>query len=232
VVLCRNQLTLARDNFKPTLGSEYNQAWDFTGLVGSLVIAGSPFDVLALLSSFKDFLTYRPQESVPSKQITVEKFDELYETLSSAMTAVRSQDVAVGQARDVREEKFRLMRKRLRDLIAELNMLLDPLDPTWIAFGFNPPGASETPEAPTNVVATTFAPGKVDVKWEPSPNTNYYRVWKRVIGADEELMAIGRAVDLDFMMEEVPLGITMELAVTAINESGESLLSEPITVKT
>ncbi len=232
VVSSRGFLTLARDLFKPTLGPEYNEAWDFTGLTGSLVIPTSPFDLQPLLRSFKAFLTARPHEEVLVKQITAEKFDKLFIDLNDARASVRMQETAVNQAREMREEKFRLLRKRMRDLIAELNMVLDPLDPTWKAFGFNLPGASETPDAPENISATTIAPAKVDLKWEPAPRANYYRIWKRVAGTDQEPVVIGTAEDLDFMIEDLPLAATIELAVSAVNDGGESGLSELIAVKT
>src|SRR5689334_12698391 len=44
----REFLTLGRDNFKPTLGSEYNQSWDNTGLVGSLKIPRQRDEVMSV----------------------------------------------------------------------------------------------------------------------------------------------------------------------------------------
>src|SRR5689334_3363280 len=49
---CRAFLTLARDLSKTKLGSTYSQAWDPTGLVGSLVIPQAIAEVQAVLRSF------------------------------------------------------------------------------------------------------------------------------------------------------------------------------------
>ena len=227
----RSLLTAGRDNFKPFLGSEYNAGWDITGLTGSLAIPVAVDDVQPLLRSFKAYLLIHPEQEIDPRDITTAKYDLLFTDLVASRRAVRDQEVVVDQKRRVRDEKVRLLRKRMRDLIEELNMLLDPLDARWKWFGFNMPGAQATPDVPENVVATLNG-SNAALKWKAAPRADYYHVWKKVVGVDAELVFIGSRAELDFTFEGLPANATIELAVSAVNNGGESQPSEAVTVKT
>jgi hypothetical protein len=228
----RELLIVARDNFKPLLGSEYNEAWDPTGLVDSLSIPDVTPGVQSLLGSFHDFLVANPGQEVPSKNVTAQEFETLFTSLDAARSSVREQEVLLDNARRERDAKALALRKRMRSLIDELNMLLDPMDARWKAFGFNVPGAPETPDVPENVVATLIGPTAVAVKWNAPPRAEYFRVWKRVIGVDQESVAVGNPADVDFTIEGLPSNATVEVVVSAVNEGGESNVSKVVTVKT
>jgi hypothetical protein len=228
----RDLLTVARDNFKSALGSEYNELWDATGLIGSLMIPRAAEEVQPLLLSFHDFLVANPGQEVPSKSVTAENFNEHFTALDGGRTAIREKEFLLDNARRDRDTKARALRKRMRDLIEELNMLIDPLDPRWKAFGFNLPGAEETPEVPRNIHATLIGPTAVALKWDAPPRAEYSRVWKRVVGVDKDLVAVGSPADLDFTIEDLPANATIELAVSAVNNGGESSPSQVVLVKT
>ncbi|MDB6026989.1 MAG: hypothetical protein JWM68_3212, partial [Verrucomicrobiales bacterium] len=57
-------------------------------------------------------------------------------------------------------------------------------------------------------------------------------VWKRVIGLDAEPVAVGSPADLDFTLENLPAASTVEISISAVNNGGESQLSEKITITT
>jgi len=222
----RGLLTMGRDSFKPFLGSEYNEGWDITGLTGSLAIPVAMDDVQPLLRSFKAYLVMHPEHEVDPRDVTVGKFDELFGQLVESRRAVREQEVVADQKRQIRDEKVRQLRKRMRDLIEELNMLLGPLDARWKWFGFNMPGAQVTPDVPENLIATLINPTTAGLKWDTAPRTDYYRVWKKVVGVDEELVDAGDATHPNFTFESLPANATIELAVSAVNNGGESQKSE------
>ena len=225
-------LILARDNLKPFLGRSYNQAWDGTGLVGALSVPRGMEQVQRLLQKFKVVFANNPSYEVPSKNITAANFDTLHDELDSARSAVNSQDAVRDTLRGVRNEKAVQLRKRLRDTIKELGMKLGPLDPRWKAFGLNMPGAQETPDAPQNIVAVLIGNNAVAVKWARAPRAEYYRVWKKVNGVDQEMIVVGAPGDTDFTIEGLPGNSTVEIAISAVNNGGESILSETVTVTT
>ncbi|MDB6025731.1 MAG: hypothetical protein JWM68_1954, partial [Verrucomicrobiales bacterium] len=124
------------------------------------------------------------------------------------------------------------LRKRIRDVINELNMRLDPLDERWLAFGLNKPGALDMPDVPENITAILIGPNAAAMKWDAAARATYYRVWKRVIGVDAEPVAVGSPADIDFTLENLPAASTIEIYVSAVNNGGESQLSEKITITT
>jgi hypothetical protein len=57
-------------------------------------------------------------------------------------------------------------------------------------------------------------------------------VYKRVIGVDDKFVLVDTRSDLDFTIENLPGNSQIEIAVSAINNGGESDPSEPVKVQT
>lgn len=225
-------LMLGRDILKPVLGNEYSQAYDVLGLVNSIAIPRTVEELLVVLVKFKAFFTTHPELEDDSRNITATQCQALYDQLVAAETALNLQEDAVDALVNTRDEAAEAMRTRIRSLMGELSNTLDPLDPRWLAFGFYKPGATETPDVVTGVLAALIGPGSAAVKWNASARAEYYRVWKRVNGTDTELIAVGSPADLDFTLEGLPPASTIEIAVSAVNNGGESALSAIITITT
>ncbi len=232
VVDGRLMLTAARDSFKPNLGYQHNLLWNETGLTNSLAIPERELAVLPLLNSFKAFLTTHPTLEVPDKNITADRAEQLYNALDNAGIAVNSQRAAVGQLMLNRGTKEKQLRTRLRGTINTLKQVLGPLDPRWASFGLNQPGLKATPDAPAKLIVALLGPNAATLRWNAAPRADYYRVWKKVSGVDQDMVAVGSPADLDFLIQNLPAGSTIEIAVSAINNGGESALSGIVTVQT
>jgi hypothetical protein len=228
----RNYAMLTKELLKPHLGSQYSEAWDVTGLVGSLAIPSSPDELNPLMQSMKSFFTANPALEVAPINITAMQAGKIAGDIGMAQVAIGLQQTAVDEAMKVRDQKATKMRRRLRCLADELLILLDPLDSRWLSFGFPKPGASETPDVPENLRVTLIGNTAAALKWNAAPRAEYYRVWKRVVGVDEELVAVGSPADVDFTIEELPSNAEIEIAVSAVNNGGESPRGEPDRVRT
>ncbi|MDB6028513.1 MAG: hypothetical protein JWM68_4736 [Verrucomicrobiales bacterium] len=228
----RGFLTLGRDNFKPILGSEYNQSWDNTGLVGSLVIPRTELEVLPVLHSYKQFMTANPTFEVESKDITATAADALHTQLGMAIGAVKVQEGINSNLLAERDVKAANLRKRMSDLIAELKMRLPGLDGRWKGFGFNPPDAQETPDGVGAVTAVLIGPNTAALKWAAPARAEYYHVFKRVVGVDADFVLVGSPADLDFNLENLPAGSHVDIVVSAVNNGGEGQRSEVVTLVT
>ncbi len=226
----RSYLMGARDSFKPLLGHRYNQGWDSTGLVGSLKVENSQLRLLSLLSSFKSYLTGRPALEVPSKDITILRTGELYTELENAIAAVNSQETVVENLLRARDGKARKLHSRIRGTIATLTQELDPVDARWGSFGLNQPGRKARPDRPGKLSITLMGSNAVSVKWNRAARADYYRVWAKVNGVDQDMVAVGSPADLDFTLENLPPNSVVEIAVSAINNGGESLRSEVVSI--
>jgi hypothetical protein len=85
---------------------------------------------------------------------------------------------------------------------------------------------------PENLHVTLIGNTAAALKWDAAPRAEYYRVWKRVVGADEELVAVGSPADVDFTIEALPGNVEIEIAVSAVNNGGESAVGEVTRVRT
>ena len=224
-------LTMARDILKPQLGRSYSEAWDPTGFTGSLAVPFNAGKLQSMLQLMHQFLASNETMQKAELNITAARAGVLFNELSEARSAIHAQRTQVRNMINSRDEKAENLRKRIRGLIKELGQMLTPLDPRWLAFGLNMPGAQETPEAPLNVTAVLIGPNAVAVKWSAAARAEYYRVWMR-LGDAEDWESAGSPADLDFTIEGLPSSTPVQIAVSAVNNGGESGLSEVATVTT
>ncbi|MDB6025878.1 MAG: hypothetical protein JWM68_2101 [Verrucomicrobiales bacterium] len=228
----RDLAFLARDILKPRFGRKYSEAWNTVGFVDSLDVAESVNELIFLLERIVAFFTANPTLEVASQNITAAHIQVVLDGLKAAGKAVSDQETVVDNLLVVRNEKLDAVRAALRGLFDELNNQLNPLDPRWKAFGFNLPGADATPDVPENITAILIGPSAAALKWGASARAGHYRVWQRVIGVDAEPVAVGSPADLDFNLENLPTASTVEIYVSAVNNGGESQLSEKVTIAT
>ncbi len=222
---------LVREILKPIFGSEYSELWNAIGLYGSLEIPQNVDDLVLLLEAVVAYLTANPTVGV-DRNLTAAEAQDVLDALKNARKSVLDQEDAMANMLVVRDQKFAAVRKGLRGLLNELDDVLDPLDPRWKAFGFNMPGADETPDVPTNITAILIGPNAVALKWDPSARAEYYRIWMKIHGAEGEYTAVGSPADLDFTLENLPANSTIDIVVSAVNNGGESAFSEVKTVTT
>ena len=225
-------LVLARGLLRAPLGKRYSEAWNAAGWRHTTAVPRTHGAIQTALLELGKFLTGNPQWEVPTRNMTAATAQALYEQLRDARGAVNLQEKAVSDLIRARDAKASLLTKRIRGVIRELTDALPPLDSRWLGFGLNMPGAEQTPEVPVNVVATLVSPTSVAVKWPAAPRANHYRVWKKVNGVDQELVAVGSPTDTGFTIEGLPANSTIEIAVSAVNSGGESQISQIVTVVT
>ncbi|MDB6024858.1 MAG: hypothetical protein JWM68_1081 [Verrucomicrobiales bacterium] len=224
--------TVIRDLVKPRFGPIYTNAYQALGLEGSILMPRNAAGLGPVLIAMKEFVDGHPEIQNADLNITPVHVQSVIDGLNAANNAVINQETEVKRLIKARDGAIRKLRTRLRGLANELEQLMDPLDERWLDFGFNMPGADETPDAPENVIATLIGPTAAAIKWSLTPRAEYYRIWKRVIGVDAEPIAVGSPADIDFTLENLPVGSTIEIYVSALNNGGESPLSEKITIVT
>jgi hypothetical protein len=232
VTEARDFAFLSRDILKPQFGRRYSDVWNTIGFVDSLDVPEGVNELIFLLERIVAFFTANPTLELASRNITAAHAQMLLDALKAARKAVNDQETVVENLKIVRDEKLDAVRATLRGLFDELNNQLDPLDPRWKAFGFNPPGADETPEVPTDISAIIIGPTAAAIKWPASSRAEYYRVWMKVHGSTGDYNAMGSPADLDFTLENLPAASTLDIVVSAVNNGGESALSEVITITT
>ncbi len=220
----RRFMSIVRENLKPVLGADYSVQWTAIGFIGNLSVPRAAEPLLTALQLIEGYLTAHPiADGGPS--LAAARAGVLRTALATAIAGVAAQKEVVDTALTTRDEKAAELEQALRTLLSELHQVLDPMDARWLAFGFLKPGQKQSPDRPGKVSVTLIGPNAASVKWAKAARAEYYRVWKKVIGVDEDYVAVGSPADLDFTIENLPAGSQIEVVVTAVNNGGETAFS-------
>ncbi|MFN7142024.1 MAG: fibronectin type III domain-containing protein, partial [Limisphaerales bacterium] len=225
-------VSLVRDVLKKKLGTKYSSSWDSTGLIGSLGLPRTAEGLLPLLQSIKGHLTTNTGHAVEPLKVTVTDVTAQFDALIAKRNEVRDAKGNCNRLLSTRNEEARKLEVGLRVLLSELHKKLTPTDDRWVDFGFKKPGIKSTPEVPQNLSAILIGTTAIAMKWSAAPRADRYRVWKMVMGQDTEFVPVHNPADLDYTIEGLPGNSTVQVAVSAINNGGESKLSTAVTVNT
>ncbi len=217
--------TLSRDVLKPKLGLQFNPDWVETGFLSSLEIPRSNPKLETLLGSLADYFVANPANEANSSGVTAAALGLLHTDFSGLRQDLKSQTTNVRTRSRLQREKFAALRFQLSAMVKELSQKLSPLDERWLDYGFKIPGVKQKPTTPAKLAAIVRG-NEVALKWNQSARAEYYRIWKRVVGVDQDMVAVGTAADLNFTLENLPANVTVEVGVSAVNNGGESALSE------
>lgn len=229
---CRTFVTLVREMVKPTVGSKYSEVWDAFGFNSSLKIPTAVDAMWEMLGKLIAHLAANPALANTELNINAAQATALRNQLLNAKTALNEAKGDLQRLIEARDMKVATARIILRGLTSTLRLKLGPLDSYWVEFGLNKPGAQPTPDAPTGLTAVMITATDMLVKWPAVPRAQHYRFWKRVVGTDDELVFMANTTDLEFLMELVPGNSQVEVALSAVNDGGESVMSTIVTVLT
>ena len=221
-----------RDALKPYLGREHSAAWAAAGFVNNLEVPRDPARLLSVVQGLKSYLTAHADQEVVAANVTATRFGTLATEVMTRIAAVDTAKANAITAANERDAKAKLVRTELSLLLAKLSRTFGPFDAMWEQVGFNRPGFISVPAIPLNLTAILVGPSAVALKWDAAERAARYRIWKKVVGVDTEMVEVTTREDLDFILEGLPTGKTIELAVSAVNDGGESQLSEVKTVVT
>ena len=226
----RAHATVVRDLHKRKFGTRYCQAWDILGFRRSLMIPRTIPELLDVLASMGGHLEQSPEMGSADLDITAEKTRALRTELSAARTAVDQNIANRDRLFKARSDLAQKARRLLRALLDDLKYALDPMDPRWMEFGFNRPGATTTPDVPENVTVTRLTETAALVKWDKAPRAEYYHVTMQIEGVDAEPRRIGTSAEADWMINDLPPNAKTRIQVSALNSSGESRFSDAVVI--
>jgi hypothetical protein len=210
------------------LGEGYSQLWDATGFPNnSTAVPGTQAEREALLQSLRNYFTANPAQQNAPLNITSGQAGALLTALADARTAAAEGNAVAGQKKNLRDAAVKTLRTRLSGLIAELGQLLDDLDPLWLAFGLNEPGATNLPDVVDSLILTAGTAGTVLADWSDTSRATRYRVFKQIVGVDAAFVFVGNVTDSDYTFTGLPSGATVNIRIVAANDAGEAQPSSP-----
>jgi hypothetical protein len=154
----------------------------------------------------------------------------LHGDLSAARTTSNACDADVALKKAERDVAMKGLRNCGRGLLAELKTLLPGDDGRWRAFGFNPPSAVGLPEIPEGLEVIGSMPGHLFATFESAPLAVRYRLYRLIVGVDEDYVLAKTVTETESDMNSFTSGQVVRVRVSAVNDAGESLLSDPVEV--
>ena len=120
------------------------------------------------------------------------------------------------------------MRATLRGLIKELSTYITPVDRRWQAFGFNCPGDPQVPDQVLNLIVTAGLPGSFGLTWDVAPRGARYLVEMSDSTPEAEWTLMATVAETSVTLTDLTPGATVQLRVTAANDGGSAVPSEPV----
>jgi len=217
-------ILLARDVLVPHLGGQYNEAWLQTGFPNnSLQVPGTRPARQALLAKLRDYFTANPTKENAALNVTATRAGALFTALSDARSALHAKQTEIGQKKVLRDAAVAKLEDRMRGLIGELEQLLDPLDPRWLAFGLNMPGAPETPDPVESLLLTLIGPTAVFADWDNALRALRYHVEIFVVGVDTDFRHVQTVIgESEATLTDLPAGRTVRVRIISVNDAGSA----------
>ena len=83
---------------------------------------------------------------------------------------------------------------------------------------------------PSNVAAAALGAGRVLVQIDFARRANSYNYYKKVAGTDAAPVKVINTQGTQHTVENLPAGATVELTVAGVNDAGEGVPSDPVSV--
>jgi len=222
-------IVTARDVLKPVLGASWSQAWEQTGFPGrSLAVPRTLDERVELVKSLELYFARNAGHENEPLGVTSAEAHALHEAFSTRQSGSNSSRGELQGKRDERDEAVADLRKQMRGLIAELTVLLDDDDGRWLDFGLTTPAANHLPEVPEGLVVSGAGSGHLLAAWAASPRAARYRIYKQVVGANEDFILAATVTETSVNLNTFTPTAHVRVKVAAVNDAGESLPSEPV----
>jgi hypothetical protein len=222
-------LVKARDVLKVHLGNSYSQMWNEAGFKdNSIALPTALPKRIPLLVNLKAYFIAHPPHESPDLGVTAAAAEAAHSALAAARATVNACRTDAGTKKGLRNAAVKTLRKRMRGLITELKQLLPGDDARWTSFGLNRPDAVGLPEVPEGLLVVGGGPGHLLSTWGSSALGDRYRVYKKVVGVDNEFILVATVTDTESNLNTFTSGQVVRVRVTAMNDAGESLPSATV----
>ncbi len=222
-----------------TLGDAWSDAWLATGLPDNTVgIPRTQDGRFAALGGLKAYFTANP--SMENSNVNVNVTAAIAATLYTAVSDARK---GVGNALKLSSDKHQALdaakqtfRDRYRAAIDEIGQRLSDDDAMWYDFGLNRPNDPGQPGQPSNVHATPLSAARVLVQVDGARRANSFNYYRKIIALpagsplqpDAKPVKVINTQGTQFTFENLPVGATVEITVTGVNDAGEGQASDPV----
>ncbi len=222
-------LLAARLALVPILGLRWSTAWAQAGFIrATTAIPSTVADRLTLIASLESFFKDNPGYQSPSTGVTAAKATALIATVELTQEAVTDEDMAFDDAGTAWQLAYDPLAASATALIKNLEGKLDSLDPRWLGFGLQMPGASSTPGKPTGLSAHLDEMGNVILQCNALALATRFRWRGFIVGVEVDYRLVASTTEPMASVDNVMPGQTMQFAVQGVNDTLQGVLSDPI----
>ncbi len=217
-------ITLVHDALKPKLGKRFSPEWAEVGYKNnSLAVPASPDERLTLLNSVNKYFSDNPameiNDPVHNLIVTAVAAKTFWQAIMDANSGVNEAEEDYDQKMTARDNADQALRAEMSGMIAELGDLLDDLDPAWLWFGLNQPGAATAADPVENLSATPIAGGFLAV-WPHAANANIYHVEIQISGTDADFRRVATTAETTTTQTGLPPAATVDVRVLSVSATG------------
>lgn len=203
-------------------GVAYSSAWDAAGFPNRSTMVPEVYaERLSLLAQLAGYFASHPEHESVDMGATAEICLATRQMLTADRGTVTQTKVQLRQAVMAKNATMKTLRKRMRGLIRELDILLAPDDSRWRMFGLHVPAHEPVPASVGKVTLTALNPGMAEASWEAVPHATRYQVQSRPLGGNE-FAPVETVHDTKALLSDLPSGQMIEVRVIAANEQGEA----------
>ena len=205
------------------LGNFWSAAWEPTGFPDlSTAVPKSQEKRMNLCASLKIYFTNVPAHEVAAMGVTAALAETRFQAVSDGRDAVAMKEELQTVAKQARDTALRNLRKRVRDLINELDTLLADNDARWHAFRLSMPADPDTPEPVESLALTPGTAGVIVASWPRAVRATRYRPFVQIVGVDTEFVARDAVHDMTVNLTGFTTGQTVKVYIVAANDAGEA----------
>ncbi len=209
-------------------GKKANAGWVAAGFAqGTTAVPRNHEARQALLNAARAYLaahpTYEaslPQAQGPQLAITAAQALTLHTAMQAAFTLISSCEAQQASTKAARDADVEALFAEVSGTIAELSDLLGDTDARWEVFGLNIPANPNPPLGVATLTVTAAGTGRELAAWSYAVRAEYYRVFLKRVGVDEDFVNVADPKDLEYTFKGLPPGAAIEAYVVPMNGGG------------
>lgn len=218
-------------------GKRSNSGWVAAGFPQGTTSVPRQHDLRdALLNAASAYLSLHPTHEAslpqlggPALAITSAEATSLHNAMQAAKALIDARQGAQAAAKLVRDADVEALYQEVSATINELGDLLSVTDPRWELFGLNIPANPTVPLGVGSLTLSGAGTGRLLAQWPYAVRAEYYRLFLKRVGVDEEAVNIADPKDLAFTLKDLTPGTTVEVYVVPMNGAGAGAASPTVT---
>lgn len=224
-----NWLLAARLALIPRLGLSWSTAWAKAGFITpTTAIPRKITDRLALIALLQAFFKKNPSYESPNTGVTAAQAASLIAAADQMQEKFTEEDMAFDDADTAWQLAYTPLAESAMALIKNLEGKLGKLDPRWLGFGLQMPGASSTPGKPAGLTAHLDENGNIILQCDALALAMRYRWRGFIAGVEVDYRLVASTTEPIASVSNVMPGQTMQFAVQGVNDTLQGVLSDPI----